>query len=110
VTLALIPEADRPAFFLLETSLRTLPHSPPLPRRTYHHRHMSLISHLLSLIPTLPSILGPSLVKHFPYKRENELVLETYVRNMLGLVEGCPEVAGKVWEGIMDRLIRLDVG
>jgi hypothetical protein len=71
---------------------------------------MSLISHLLSLIPTLPSILGPSLVKHFPYKRENELVLETYVRNMLGLVEGCPEVAGKVWEGIMDRLIRLDVG
>lgn len=28
---------------------------------------------------------------------------------MLALVEGCPEVTAKVWEGIMDRLIRLDV-
>jgi RNA polymerase I-specific transcription initiation factor RRN3 len=78
------------------------------------HKHcrggiFSLIRHLLELIPTLPTVLQPILLKHFPWKKESEVEYVTYIRNVLDVVEYCSEVSGKVWEGVIDRLIRLDV-
>lgn len=35
--------------------------------------------------------------------------MSVYVRNVLDLVEVCPEVAVRVWEVVIDRMIRIDV-
>ncbi|KAI5454236.1 DNA independent RNA polymerase I transcription factor [Naganishia albida] len=83
--------------------------APTISRALYHTRHQLLLTHLLSLIPTLPTILSPVLVKNFPHKRESEVAMSVYVRNVLDLVEVCPEVAVKVWEVVIDRMIRIDV-
>ncbi|KAJ9104466.1 hypothetical protein QFC21_001961 [Naganishia friedmannii] len=72
--------------------------TPTISRALYHIRHQLLFTHLLSLIPTLPTILAPVLVKNFPHKRESEVAMSVYVRNVLDLVEVCPEVAVTVWE------------
>ncbi|KAJ9114662.1 hypothetical protein QFC22_005538 [Naganishia vaughanmartiniae] len=83
--------------------------TPTISRALYHIRHQLLLTHLLSLIPTLPTILAPVLVKNFPHKRESEVAMSVYVRNVLDLVEVCPEVAVTVWEVVIDRMIRIDV-
>ncbi|KAJ9111413.1 hypothetical protein QFC19_001182 [Naganishia cerealis] len=70
--------------------------TPTISRALYHIRHQLLLTHLLSLIPTLPTVLTPVLVKNFPHKRESEVAMSVYVRNVLDLVEVCPEVAVKV--------------
>lgn len=86
------------------------PDYPPISRRLLYSRYHSLIKHLLDLIPTLPTTLQPILLKHFPWKKESQVEYVTYIRNVLDVVEYCGDVAGKVWEGVIDRLIRLDVG
>ena len=82
--------------------------SSTISRALYHIRHQLLLTHLLSLIPTLPTVLAPVLVKNFPHKRESEVAMSVYVRNVLDLVEVCPEVAVTVWEVVIDRMIRID--
>lgn len=81
----------------------------PISRRTYHARHHLLLSHLLSLVPTLPNLLGPILVRKFPNKRENEVVQTTWVRNMCELIAYCPELGARIWGEIVDRMLRIDV-
>jgi RNA polymerase I-specific transcription initiation factor RRN3 len=78
-------------------------------RRTFHNRHHLLLSHLLSLVPTLPNILQPLLVRHFPHKREPEVSQTTWVRNCCELIGYCPELGARVWSGIVDRMLRIDV-
>ncbi|KAK4684592.1 RNA polymerase I-specific transcription initiation factor RRN3, partial [Tremellales sp. Uapishka_1] len=82
---------------------------PPITRRIFHARHHLLLSHLLSLIPTLPNVLQPLLVRHFPHKREPEVAQTTWVRNCCELIGYCPELGGRVWGGIVDRMLRIDV-
>ena len=78
-------------------------------RKVYHARHHLLISHLLSLIPTLPNLLGPILIKKFPHKREVEVVQTTWVRNMSELIGYCPELGARIWSEVVDRMLRIDV-
>lgn len=80
-----------------------------LTRRQYYARYHTLLRALLELIPTLPSVLGPALVKFLPHKRETRIALEVYARNALDVVEFCPEVAGKVWEAVIQRLLSIDL-
>ncbi|WVO18137.1 hypothetical protein L204_105840 [Cryptococcus depauperatus] len=78
-------------------------------RRTFHARHHLLLSHLLSLVPTLPSLLQPLLIKNFPNKREPEVVQTTWVRNCCELVGYCPELGSRVWGECVGRMLRIDV-
>jgi RNA polymerase I-specific transcription initiation factor RRN3 len=82
---------------------------PPVSRRNYHARHHLLLAHLLSLIPTLPSVIQPLLAKHFPNKREAEVAQTTWVRNCCELIGYCPELGQRVWSQIVDRMLRIDV-
>ncbi|ORY25938.1 RNA polymerase I-specific transcription initiation factor RRN3 [Naematelia encephala] len=81
----------------------------PISRRIFHARHHLLLSHLLSLIPTLPSVLQPLLVRNFPNKREPEVAQTTWVRNSVELIGYCPELGQRVWGEIVDRMLRIDV-
>ena len=83
--------------------------SSPLTRRTVYERLHSLLQHLLSLIPTLPSALQPLLVRHFPHKRLNQAAQVTYIRNLLRITEYCPELADRILATIIDRAIQIDV-
>lgn len=83
--------------------------STPITRRTFHARHHHLLSHLLSLIPTLPTVLQPILNRHAPHKREPEVVQTTWVRNCCELIEYCPELGARVWSSLVDRMLRIDV-
>ncbi len=85
------------------------PDYPSISRRLLYSRYHNLLKHLLELIPTLPTTLQPILLKHFPWTKESQVEYVTYIRNVLDVVEYCGDVAGKVWEGVIDRLIRLDV-
>lgn len=85
------------------------PNPTKVTRRLFHARHHLLLSHLLSLIPTLPNIIQPLLVRLFPHKRESEVAQTTWVRNICEMIGYCPELGGRVWGGIVDRMLRIDV-
>ncbi|ORX37286.1 RNA polymerase I-specific transcription initiation factor RRN3 [Kockovaella imperatae] len=81
----------------------------PMTRRLFHARYHLLLSHLLSLMPTLPTVLQPLLVRHFPHRREPEVAQTTWVRNSCELIGYCPEVGQRVWGEIVDRMLRIDL-
>jgi len=83
--------------------------TPPISRKLFHGRHHLLLSHLLSLIPTLPTVVQPVLVKTFPNKREPEVAQTTWVRNCCELIGYCPELGQRIWGQIVDRMLRIDV-
>ncbi|WVR06475.1 hypothetical protein IAU60_003506 [Kwoniella sp. DSM 27419] len=83
--------------------------SAPISRRIFHARHHLLLSHLISLVPTLPNVLQPLLIRNFPHKREEEVAQTTYLRNCCELVSYCPELGGRMWGEIVDRMLRIDV-
>ncbi|KAI0340915.1 RNA polymerase I-specific transcription initiation factor RRN3 [Trametopsis cervina] len=83
--------------------------SRPLTRRVVYDRMHSLLQHLLSLVPTLPSTLQPLLVRNFPHKRQNQASQVTYIRNLLRITEYCPELSDRIFATIIDRAIQIDV-
>lgn len=83
--------------------------SSPLTRRTVYDRVHSLIQQLLSLVPTLPSILYPILARHFPHKRQAQFEHVTYIRNLLRLSDYCPELSDRLLGLVVDRTIQIDV-
>jgi RNA polymerase I-specific transcription initiation factor RRN3 len=83
--------------------------SSPVSRRIFHARHHLLLAHLLSLVPTLPSILHPLIAKAFPNKRESEVAQTTWVRNICELIGYCPELVQRLWGEIIGRMLRIDV-
>lgn len=98
-----------PTWLTAEHSIRSSLHSP-LPRRLVYARHHLLLSHLLSLIPTLPTILQPLLVKYAPHKREPEVAQTAWLRNVCEMIRYCPELGERIWIGLVDRMLRIDVG
>lgn len=83
--------------------------SSPFTRRIVYDRIHYLLRHLLSLVPTLPSTLQPLLVQHFPHKRQSQAAQVTYIRNLLRIMEYCPELADRILATIIDRAIQIDV-
>ncbi|KAI0080624.1 RNA polymerase I-specific transcription initiation factor RRN3 [Panus rudis PR-1116 ss-1] len=81
----------------------------PLTRRVVYDRIHYLLRHLLSLVPTLPSTLQPLLVQYFPHKRQSQAAQVTYIRNLLQVMEYCPELADRILATIIDRAIQIDV-
>ncbi|KAF5363263.1 hypothetical protein D9756_000229 [Leucocoprinus leucothites] len=95
----------------IQTLSQAFPESSnsPVTRRVIYDRLHYLLQHLLSLIPTLPSTLQPLLVRHSPHKRQNQLTLTTYIRNLLRVSSYCPELSEKILAIIVDRAIQIDV-
>ncbi|WVW84835.1 hypothetical protein I302_106870 [Kwoniella bestiolae CBS 10118] len=87
----------------------TSPTTTPISRRIFHARHHLLLSHLISLVPTLPNVLQPLLIRNFPHKREPEVSQTTWIRNCCELIGYCPELGGRMWGEIVDRMLRIDV-
>jgi len=83
--------------------------SAPLTRRIVYDRLHQLLRHLLTLVPTLPSTLQPLLVTHFPHKRLPQAAQITYIRNLLRVMEYCPELSDRILATIVDRAIQIDV-
>ncbi|WVQ65632.1 uncharacterized protein L199_003810 [Kwoniella botswanensis] len=83
--------------------------SAPISRKLFHARHHLLLSHLISLVPTLPNVLQPLLIRNFPHKREPEVAQTTWIRNCCELIGYCPELGGRMWGEIVDRMLRIDV-
>lgn len=78
-------------------------------RRIFHARHHFLLAHLLSLIPTLPTVLQQVLQKNAPHKRDSEVQQSTWVRNCCEMTEYCPELGARVWSALVDKMLRIDV-
>lgn len=83
--------------------------SSPLTRRVVYERIHVLLRHLLTLVPTLPSTLQPLLIRNFPHKRQSQAAQVTYIRNLLSVMEYCPELADSILATIVDRAIQIDV-
>lgn len=78
-------------------------------RKQVYERVHVLLRSLLSVIPTLPSVLGPLLVQFLPHKgvhRSDQLV---YVRNILHISQYCAELSETILGAVIDRAIQLDV-
>ena len=103
--ITLIPESG------LQTLEAGLPEgsSTPLTRRIIYDRLHTLLRHIYSLIPTLPSTLQPLLVQNFPHKRQNQAAQTTYIRNLLRVTEILPELADIILATIIERAIQMDV-
>ncbi|KDQ64421.1 hypothetical protein JAAARDRAFT_28051 [Jaapia argillacea MUCL 33604] len=83
--------------------------SSPLTRRLVYDRLHYLLRHLMSLIPTLPSTLQPLLANNFPHKRQSQVAQVTYIRNLLRVMEYCPELSDRILAMIIDRALQIDV-
>ncbi|KAG2135732.1 RNA polymerase I-specific transcription initiation factor RRN3 [Suillus bovinus] len=83
--------------------------STPLTRRVIYDRQHTLLEHLLSLVPTLPSSLAPLLVQNFPHKRQPQAAHVAYIRNLLRITEYCGELSERVLGLIVDRALMVDV-
>ncbi|SPO21500.1 related to RRN3 - RNA polymerase I specific transcription factor [Ustilago trichophora] len=95
-----------PYQFADETGKRSV---STLKRRQVYERVHLLIRSLLSVVPTLPGVLGPLLVQFLPHKmvhRSDQLV---YMRNILHVSEYCAELSEAILGAVIDRAIQLDV-
>lgn len=95
-----------PYQFADETGKRSM---STLKRKQVYERVHLLIRSLLSVVPTLPGVLGPLLVQFLPHKmvhRSDQLV---YMRNILHVSEYCAELSEAILGAVVDRAIQLDV-
>ncbi|KAJ1039459.1 hypothetical protein NDA10_002615 [Ustilago hordei] len=95
-----------PYHFADETGKRSM---STLKRKQVYERVHLLIRSLLSVVPTLPGVLGPLLVQFLPHKmvhRSDQLV---YMRNILHVSEYCAELSEAILGAVIDRAIQLDV-
>ncbi|PIL37371.1 hypothetical protein GSI_01064 [Ganoderma sinense ZZ0214-1] len=83
--------------------------SRPLTRRVVYDRIHYLLRHLIYLVPTCPSTLQPLLSRNFPHKRQNQVSQVSYIRNLLRVIEYCPEIADRILALVIDRAIQVDV-
>ncbi|KAG8921918.1 hypothetical protein FRC02_012274 [Tulasnella sp. 418] len=81
----------------------------PMTRRIVYDRLHTLLEHLLSIIPTLSSILQPLLIQNFPHKRQEKVAQVTYIKNLLRVSEYCRGLSDKILATVIDRAIQIDV-
>ncbi|SJX61457.1 related to RRN3-RNA polymerase I specific transcription factor [Sporisorium reilianum f. sp. reilianum] len=80
-----------------------------LKRKQVYERVHLLIRSLLSVVPTLPGVLGPLLVQFLPHKMVNRSDQLVYMRNILHVSEYCAELSEAILGAVIDRAIQLDV-
>lgn len=78
-------------------------------RRVIYGRIHSLLRSLLSLIPTMPSVLQPLLLRHLPRKRDGVKHFTVYVRNALQVCEYADELKQGVLAAVVSKAIEIDV-
>ena len=83
--------------------------SENLNRRNVFDRIHTLLIRLINLVPTLPSILQPIIIRHFPHKRESKIQQMTYIKNLLTIINYCPSLGDEILGLIVDRTIQIDV-
>lgn len=81
----------------------------PITRRMVYDRLHSLLQHLITVIPTLPSQLAPLILRNFPHKRLPCTAQTTYIRNVLRLSEYCPQLTPHILCVIVERALAIDV-
>ena len=81
----------------------------PITRRMVYDRLHSLLQHLITVIPTLPSQLTPLILRNFPHKRLPCTAQTTYIRNVLRLSEYCPQLTPHILSIIVERALAIDV-
>lgn len=95
-----------PYQFADESGKRTV---STLKRKQVYERVHLLIRSLLSVVPTLPGVLGPLLVQFLPHKMVNRSDQLVYMRNILHVSEYCAELSEAILGAVIDRAIQLDV-
>ncbi|MBW0479983.1 hypothetical protein O181_019698 [Austropuccinia psidii MF-1] len=78
-------------------------------RRMIYQRHHFLLSSLLPLVPTLPSILWPLLESYFPNKRDHCDAHVCYTTNLLKLSTYCPELHQRIIQLCVQKCLNIDV-
>ena len=78
-------------------------------RRMVYDRLHSLLQHLITVVPTLPTQLAPLVLRNFPHKRLPCAAQTTYIRNMLRLSEYCPQLTPHILNVIVERALAIDV-
>ena len=81
----------------------------PITRRMVYDRLHSLLQHLITVVPTLPSQLTPLILRNFPHKRLPCAAQTTYIRNILRLSEYCPQLIPHILNVIVERALAIDV-
>jgi len=94
---------NTPPAFHPETSIA------PITRRMAYDRLHSLLQHLITVIPTIPSHLAPLILRNFPHKRLPCTAQTTYIRNVLRLSEYCPQLTSHILDVIVERALAIDV-
>ncbi|GAA94522.1 uncharacterized protein L969DRAFT_91520 [Mixia osmundae IAM 14324] len=79
-----------------------------LTRREVYDRQHGFLHSLCDYIPTLPSTLAPILQTHFPPRRERKEYHMTYYRNVLRVIEYCPDLLSTVLGLVISKAVKLD--
>lgn len=84
--------------------------SKRLTRGDLYDRYHSLLSNVLSIVPTLAKSLHPILSRRFPHKRLEKIYHVTYTRNVLRIASYCPGLSDQILGSVIEQAIQIDVG
>ncbi|KAH8725341.1 RNA polymerase I-specific transcription initiation factor RRN3 [Phaeosphaeriaceae sp. PMI808] len=82
---------------------------PPIERVRVQNRIHESIRSILRHVPMASTYLSPLLSTTFPYPDEDAKTHVQYIRNILRVVDYCPELKGEIFSLITDKLVKIDV-
>ncbi|ODQ67498.1 RNA polymerase I-specific transcription initiation factor RRN3 [Nadsonia fulvescens var. elongata DSM 6958] len=70
--------------------------------------HHTILSYIISLIPTASVSLSNILTDFFPHKNDKIKNITRYITNILRVTNYCPETTTSVWALIIERCVQID--
>jgi RNA polymerase I-specific transcription initiation factor RRN3 len=82
---------------------------PPIERVRVQARIHECLRSILRNIPMASAFLSPILGSTFPYPDDDARTHVQYIRNILKVVDYCPELKGEIFSLVTDKLVKIDV-
>ena len=76
--------------------------------RLFENSHRGIFA-IMKIVPTAPKHLLTKLGDFFPYIGKHQLLIQLYVKNMFHITKYMPSLQEKIFEIIIDNLLKIDV-
>jgi RNA polymerase I-specific transcription initiation factor RRN3 len=82
---------------------------PPIARVRLQGRIHECLKSILRHNPMASTFLSTSLTAAFPYRSDDARTHVEYIKNILKVAEYCPELKGKIFALVTEKLVKIDV-
>lgn len=82
---------------------------PSIQRKRLQSRLHDTLRYLLRQLPMASSLLGDILASAFPFPTDTTKAHVQYIQSILKVSEYCPELKGRIFSLVTDKLVKIDV-